>query len=66
MRALVVEDDLDLARQMKETLERATAFPALRRDYPRRHAFVRHALPAAAVPARLRRQVVDGLGVRLT
>ncbi|HSJ13856.1 MAG TPA: 4-phosphoerythronate dehydrogenase [Longimicrobiales bacterium] len=46
--------------------ERATAFHALRRDYPRRHAFVRHALPAAAVPARLRRQVVDGLGVRLT
>ncbi len=67
----VAADDARLRRILQEPPEaRGACFSRLRRDYPRRRAFARHMLPAAAVPPAAvppayRAAVEDGLGVRL-
>lgn len=60
------EDDARLRQILKLPAgEHAAAFTHLRKTYPRRRAFDRHHLPAAAVPLAYRRAVEDGLRVQL-
>lgn len=61
-------DDQRLRRAMENASskdERAAAFAALRRDYPRRRAFSRYRLARQDVPPARRTAVEEGLGVQV-
>ena len=62
----ISEDDARLRQTLRlPPEEQGAAFTHLRKTYPRRRAFDRHHLPAAAVPLAYRRAVEDGLRVQL-